>query len=45
MSAKGRPVALVTGSETGVGRACVLQFATRGYDVVVNYSRSVEEAD
>ncbi|MGB0761601.1 MAG: SDR family NAD(P)-dependent oxidoreductase [Rubripirellula sp.] len=45
MSAKGRPVALVTGSATGVGRACVLQFATRGYDVVVNYSRSVEEAD
>jgi 3-oxoacyl-[acyl-carrier protein] reductase len=44
MSAKGRPVALVTGSATGVGRACVLQFATRGYDVVVNYSRSVEEA-
>ena len=45
MSAKGRPVALVTGSATGVGRPCVLQFAMRGYDVVVNYSRSVEEAE
>ncbi len=40
-----RPVALVTGSGTGVGRACVLQFAQRGFDVVVNYSRSVNEAD
>ncbi|MCS7469008.1 SDR family oxidoreductase [Stieleria sp. ICT_E10.1] len=39
-----RPVALVTGSATGVGRACVLQFARRGYDVVVNYSRSEAEA-
>ena len=37
-------VALVTGSATGVGRACVLQFAKRGYDVVVNYSRSETEA-
>ena len=45
MGSKERPVALVTGSATGVGRACVLQFAARGYDVVVNYSRSVEEAN
>lgn len=44
MSSKERPVALVTGSATGVGRACVLQFAARGYDVVVNYSRSAQEA-
>lgn len=40
-----RPVALVTGSATGVGRACVLQFAARGYDVVVNYSRSQSDAE
>lgn len=40
-----RPVALVTGSATGVGRACVLQFAERGFDVVVNYSRSESEAN
>lgn len=39
-----RPVAFVTGSATGVGRACVLQFAKHGYDVVVNYSRSETEA-
>ena len=40
-----RPVALVTGGGTGVGRACALQFAERGYDVVVNYSRSAAEAE
>jgi 3-oxoacyl-[acyl-carrier protein] reductase len=40
-----RPVALITGSGTGVGRACAIQFAERGYDVVVNYSRSADEAD
>ncbi len=39
-----RPVALVTGSATGVGRACVLQFARRGFDVVINYSRSESDA-
>ncbi|WP_372725990.1 SDR family NAD(P)-dependent oxidoreductase [Novipirellula sp.] len=44
-SESNRPVALVTGSATGVGRACALQFAARGYDVVVNYSRSAAEAE
>lgn len=44
MSESSRPVALVTGSATGVGRACILQFARRGYDVVVNFSRSEQEA-
>lgn len=39
------PVALVTGSGTGVGRACILQFAKLGYDVVINYSRSRSEAE
>ncbi|MBI3468100.1 MAG: SDR family oxidoreductase [Planctomycetes bacterium] len=39
-----RKVALVTGSATGVGRACVLRFAQRGMDVVVNYTRSEAEA-
>lgn len=39
-----RPVALVTGSATGVGRACILQFARRGFDVVVNYARSEADA-
>ena len=44
MPIQSRPVALVTGSATGVGRACILQFASRGYDVIVNYSRSKSEA-
>ena len=39
-----RRVALVTGSATGVGRACAVRFAQLGYDVVVNYSRSEAEA-
>tara|TARA_R110002095_G_scaffold57178_1_gene48949 strand:+ start:2781 stop:3527 length:747 start_codon:yes stop_codon:yes gene_type:complete len=37
-------VALVTGSATGVGRACALRFAEEGFDIVVNYSRSKDEA-
>ena len=39
-----RPVVLVTGSATGVGRACAVRFAKQGFDVVVNYSRSESEA-
>ncbi len=41
---KQRRVAIVTGSATGVGAACALQLAQRGYDVLVNYSRSETEA-
>lgn len=37
-------VALVTGSATGVGQACAVQFAKRGFAVVVNYSKSETEA-
>ncbi|MEL6108409.1 MAG: SDR family NAD(P)-dependent oxidoreductase, partial [Planctomycetota bacterium] len=45
MSEGSRRVAMVTGSATGVGRACALQFASRGFDVVLNYSRSNEDAE
>ncbi len=38
-------VALVTGGSRGIGRACVLKFAQLGADVVVNYSRSAEDAE
>ncbi|MEJ8838213.1 SDR family NAD(P)-dependent oxidoreductase [Ramlibacter sp. AN1133] len=39
-----RKVALVTGSATGVGAATAQGLARRGYDVVINYSRSQAEA-
>ncbi|HEX4330366.1 MAG TPA: SDR family oxidoreductase [Burkholderiales bacterium] len=35
-----RPVALVTGAASGIGRAAVLALAAAGYDVAINYSRS-----
>jgi len=38
-------VALVTGGSRGIGRACLLKFASLGADVVVNYSRSAEDAE
>ncbi len=44
MNASSRRVALVTGSATGVGRACAIRFAKLGFDVVVNYSRSETDA-
>jgi 3-oxoacyl-[acyl-carrier protein] reductase len=40
-----QPVALVTGGGTGVGRSTTLQLADRGYQVVINYSRSAGEAE
>jgi len=39
-----KPVALVTGAATGIGRSAALALATNGYDVVVNFSRSEEAA-
>jgi 3-oxoacyl-[acyl-carrier protein] reductase len=39
-----RPVALVTGSATGIGRAAAAALAAAGFDVAVNYSRSEKEA-
>ncbi|WP_427913185.1 SDR family NAD(P)-dependent oxidoreductase [Ramlibacter sp. MMS24-I3-19] len=39
-----RKTALVTGSGTGVGAATALQLAQRGWNVVINYSRSADEA-
>ena len=39
-----KPVALVTGAATGIGRSAALALARNGYDVVINYSRSEEAA-
>ena len=40
-----RKVALITGSATGIGRSTAIGLADRGYDIVVNYSKSRNEAE
>ena len=42
--ADARKVALVTGSATGIGAATALGLAQRGYNVLINYSKSEQEA-
>ena len=39
-----KPVALVTGAATGIGRSVAVALAKNGYDIVVNYSRSEDAA-
>jgi 3-oxoacyl-[acyl-carrier protein] reductase len=39
-----RKVAIVTGSATGVGAATAIQLARRGYNLLINYSKSEAEA-
>lgn len=37
-------VALVTGSSKGIGKETILKYAKEGYDVVINYNSSLEDA-
>ncbi len=39
-----KPVALVTGAATGIGRSAAVTLAKNGYDIVVNFSRSEDAA-
>jgi 3-oxoacyl-[acyl-carrier protein] reductase len=45
MSETEKKVAIVTGSATGVGAATAIMLAERGCNVVVNYTRSKDEAE
>lgn len=45
MNNNGQKIAIVTGGGTGVGKATSLQLARRGFSVIVNYSRSGEDAE
>ena len=41
----GNKVVLVTGSSRGIGKATIIEFASRGYNVVINYNNSESEAE
>src|SRR5579871_4561860 len=41
---QGKPVALITGASTGIGRAAAVALAAAGFDVAINYSRSEDAA-
>ena len=38
-------VVLVTGSTRGIGKATIIEFASKGYNVVINYVSSEKEAN
>ena len=44
MATKDRPVALVTGASRGIGKACAIHLAARGFDVVAG-ARTMHDGD
>jgi 3-oxoacyl-[acyl-carrier protein] reductase len=44
MDKKSKRVAIVTGSASGIGAATALELSKRGWSVVINYSKSAEDA-
>ncbi len=40
-----RKVALVTGSNTGIGKETIILFAKNNYDVIITYYKSIDEAN
>ncbi len=40
-----KEVVLVTGSSRGIGKSCVIEFCKKGYNVIINYNNSKEEAE
>lgn len=40
-----RPVAIVSGSATGIGAACARHLAAAGLNVAINYTKSAQEAE
>jgi len=42
--AQSKPVALITGAATGIGRAAAVALAGAGFDTMINYSRSEQAA-
>lgn len=39
------PVAIITGSSRGIGRAIATEFANRGYNLVINCLHSLDQAN
>ena len=39
-----KKVALITGASRGIGAATAKEFAASGYNIVINYNQSAEEA-